>query len=206
MQFKMYIWETLQICTWLFGVYGSTPRRLLGPCIQRSANGERKNGKNSSVVQKVSHVRVHIMVSPCYQPFECFRGGGKLKFTYWTSFQTTNIEVEICEPTFFTALGGGKTSQWFTAIKELTHGPKELEIKIDLRASFKKAQVRAYIRNYIDSCEQPPGKNMSGKRILPFPNVEQFYQEYTLSFTPSFLALIRYYCPFLELFYSHFVR
>ena len=146
------------------------------------------------------------MVSPCYQPFECFRGGGKLKFTYWTSFQTTNIEVEICEPTFFTALGGGKTSQWFTAIKELTHGPKELEIKIDLRASFKKAQVRAYIRNYIDSCEQPPGKNMSGKRILPFPNVEQFYQEYTLSFTPSFLALIRYYCPFLELFYSHFVR
>ena len=131
------------------------------------------------------------MINHYCQLFACSRGGGKLKFMYWTSFQMTDIQVEICEPTFFTALGGGKTSQWFSAIKELTHGKKELEIKIDLRASFKKAQVRAYIRNYIDSCEQPPGKNMSGKRILPFPNVEQFYQEYTLSFTPSFLATIR---------------
>ena len=102
------------------------------------------------------------------------------------------MNIQVCERAFFVALGGGKTNQCYRAMKELVHGKVDRQVeKGELRAAFKAAQVRAYITVYISSCEIPPGRNLCGMRILPFPNVEQFYQEYCLSFQPSFLRVLR---------------
>jgi len=37
-------------------------------------------------------------------------------------------------------------------------------------------------------CDIPPSKNMQHIKILPFPNLKQFYEEYTATFGPSFLV------------------
>jgi hypothetical protein len=121
------------------------------------------------------------------------RGNGSYVFEYSTTWSGgALVNVQVCEHAFFVALGGGKTNQWYRAMRELVHGKADRQIeKGESRAAFKAAQVRAYISVYISSCEIPPGRNLGGMRILPFPNVEQFYQEYCLSFQPSFLRMLR---------------
>jgi hypothetical protein len=114
------------------------------------------------------------------------RGGDIFVFGFICSNRDMDRHVSICEPTFFKALGSGKTRQWISAMERLVHGDVYVE-KLG-RPSFKHASVRAYIAIFMTKCDIPPSKNMQHIKILPFPNLKQFYEEYTATFGPSFLV------------------
>jgi len=100
------------------------------------------------------------------------------------------MTIPICEHIFFVALGGGKTKMWYKVQKELC-GSKPIKIETETaRAAFKRAKVTAYIRKFLNGCDRPPSKHMTNMYILPFPSVEQFYNEYLASFKPNHLAAI----------------
>ena len=86
----------------------------------------------------------------------------------------------------FQALGSGKTRQWVDVMERLVHGDTYVE-KLG-RPSFKHASVRAYITMFLTKCDIPPSKNMQHIKIVPFPNLKQFYEEYSATFGPSFLV------------------
>ena len=56
------------------------------------------------------------------------------------------------------------------------------------RASFKTEKVKAYITYFLEGSDLPPTKNMQHFKILPFPNLRQFFEEYKSSFTVAYFA------------------
>jgi len=114
------------------------------------------------------------------------RGGNNFSFGYTVSNEGDDIYVEICESAFFKALGAGKSTQWIRIMQSLVRGGNEVE-KPE-RARFKSEKVRAFISLFLLSCDMPPTKTVQRFRILPFPNLKQFYEEYKCSFTPAFFA------------------
>jgi hypothetical protein len=115
------------------------------------------------------------------------KGGITFYFGYSCIHDGKAINVEICESTFFKALGCGKTGQWVRAMKTVVGG---LDDPIDklARASFKTDKVKAYITYFLEDCDLPPTKNMQHVKILPFPNLRQFFEEYKSSFTVAYFA------------------
>jgi len=113
-----------------------------------------------------------------------YRGGNYFSFGYTVSNEGDDIYVEICESAFFKALGAGKSTQWIRVMQSLVRGGNEVE-KPE-RARFKSEKVRAFISLFLRSCDMPPTKTVQRFRILPFPNLKQFFEEYKCSFTPTF--------------------
>jgi len=112
-------------------------------------------------------------------------GGHIFKFGYTAFIDGHETKIDICESAFFKALGSGKTSQWYSAMKRVAEGLRG-PVGRD-RVQFKSASVRAYISLFLEKCDMPPSKNMQHIKILPFPNLTQFYNEYGSTFNPQFL-------------------
>jgi len=117
------------------------------------------------------------------------RGGNYFSFGYTVSNEGDDIYVQICESAFFKALGAGKSTQWIRVMQSLVRGGNEVE-KPE-RARFKSEKIRAFISLFLQCCDMPPTKTVQRFRILPFPNLKQFYEEYKCSFTPAFLAQLQ---------------
>lgn len=133
-----------------------------------------------------------------------YRGGDIFLFGFTCNNGVLDRHVTICEAAFFKALGSGKTRQWVDVMERLVHGDTYVE-KLG-RPSFKHASVRAYITMFLTKCDIPPSKNMQHIKIVPFPNLKQFYEEYSATFGPSFLVTmgrnegLRYRHMFLDCF------
>jgi hypothetical protein len=58
------------------------------------------------------------------------------------------------------------------------------------RAKFKLEKVIALITLFLATCEMPPSHGMQHIKILPFPNIGHFYQEYCSTFKAPYLAIM----------------
>ena len=116
------------------------------------------------------------------------KGGSCFVFGFKVTRREKDEFVEICESSYFKALGTGKTSQWMRAMAALKDGKGAVKGKG--RPKFKGAKVRAYINLFLAQCDMPPSKGMQHIKILPFPNVRQFYDEYLSTFKAPYLAIL----------------
>jgi hypothetical protein len=116
------------------------------------------------------------------------KGGSVFIFGYSVAIQGRGTFVEICESAFFKALGSGKTSQWIRAMNVCKRG-ECVSNKIG-RPKFKTEKVVAFITLFLTKCDMPPSRGMQHIKILPFPNVSHFYQEYCSTFKAPYLALL----------------
>ena len=120
-----------------------------------------------------------------------YRGAGKFEFSYTTHYEGEERVNVICEHCYFGAVtAGNKTKQWYTIMNEFKHeGTAPKSSKGDGRYAAKADQIQAWISNFLESCDDPAGRGLEGKKFLPFPNVGQFYAEYERRFTPAVLFL-----------------
>jgi hypothetical protein len=126
------------------------------------------------------------------------QGESSFRYSYACKADSAKIvDIPICEHVYFVALGGGgKTKMWYTIQHKLCNESKGVTPNRDTketetqRAAFKAAKVRAFIRLFLQGCDRPPTKGMTNMYILPFPSVEQFYNEYLASFKASNLAAL----------------
>ena len=116
------------------------------------------------------------------------KGGSCFVFGFKVTRREKDEFFEICESSYFKALGTGKTSQWMRAMAALKEGKGAVKGKG--RPKFKGAKVRAYINLFLAQCDMPPSKGMQHIKILPFPNVRQFYDEYLSTFKAPYLAIL----------------
>ena len=116
------------------------------------------------------------------------KGGSVFVYGYSVSIEGRGMFVEICESSFFKALGSGKTSQWIRAMNVCKRGTCYSH-KIG-RPKFKTEKVVAFITLFLTKCDMPPSRGMQHIKILPFPNVSHFYQEYCSTFKAPYLALL----------------
>lgn len=114
------------------------------------------------------------------------RGGSIFAFGYTVTRETMDEYIQICEPSYFKALGTMKTSQWHRAMEALRTGNGPVKGKG--RANFKTSKVKAFIVLFLGQCDMPPGRGMQNIKILPFPSVRQFYEEYQSSFKAPYLT------------------
>ena len=115
------------------------------------------------------------------------KGGDTFVFGYAVTIDGQGKFINICESAFFKALGTGKTTQWYKAMKMLKGG--EIS-QLKGRAKFKSEKVIAFITLFLAKCEMPPTHGMQHIKILPFPNISHFYQEYCSTFKAPYLALL----------------
>jgi len=115
------------------------------------------------------------------------KGGDTFVFGYAVTIDGQGKFINICESAFFKALGTGKTTQWYKAMNILKGG----EIaQLKGRAKFKSEKVIAFITLFLAKCEMPPTHGMQHIKILPFPNISHFYQEYCSTFKAPYLAIL----------------
>jgi hypothetical protein len=123
------------------------------------------------------------------------KGGHSFEFSYITNFKGEEINVKICQHAFIGALlGGNKTNQWFNVMHEFS-SPKKFVVDRKRedggrRMAAKEDQVKAWIKFFLEACDDPAGKGLGGKKFLPFPNIAHFYYEYERSFRPTALAML----------------
>jgi hypothetical protein len=115
------------------------------------------------------------------------KGGDTFVFGYATTIDGQGKFINICESAFFKALGTGKTTQWYKAMHMLKGG--EI-LALKGRAKFKSEKVIAFITLFLAKCEMPPSHGMQHIKILPFPNIGHFYQEYCSTFKAPYLAIL----------------
>ena len=118
---------------------------------------------------------------------QIYKGGDTFVFGYATTVDGQGKFINICEAAFFKALGTGKTTQWYKAMNKLKCG-EVLQLKG--RARFKSEKVTAFITLFLAKCEMPPTHGMQHIKILPFPNISHFYQEYCSTFKAPYLAIL----------------
>jgi len=115
------------------------------------------------------------------------KGGDTFVFGYAITIDGQGKFINICESAFFKALGTGKTTQWYKAMNMLKGG--EI-VEQKGRAKFKSEKVIAFITLFLAKCEMPPSHGMQHIKILPFPNIGHFYQEYCSTFKAPYLAIM----------------
>jgi hypothetical protein len=116
------------------------------------------------------------------------KGGGTFLFGYSATIGGQAKFIQICESAFFKALGTGKTTQWYAAMNAVKNVRSSTDKKG--RSKFKFQKVVAFITLFLAKCEMPPSQGMQHIKILPFPNMSHFYQEYCSTFKAPYMALL----------------
>jgi hypothetical protein len=116
------------------------------------------------------------------------KGGGTFLFGYSATIGGQAKFIQICESALFKALGTGKTTQWYAAMNAVKNGRSSTDKKG--RSKFKFQKVVAFITLFLAKCEMPPLQGMQHIKILPFPNMSHFYQEYCSTFKAPYMALL----------------